>query len=452
MARAGEPVNVTVVIDARGFGRFQVWILAICFLIALVDGYDSQSIGVTAPLMVGEFHLPRMMLGLLFSSAQWGSLAGSLIFGPCADHWGRRRFLIACTAVFTLATLATPFATGLWSIAACRFVTGVGLGGASPCFVALMTEYTPRRMRARVVEILWGGLPGGGIFVGFVGASLVTDFGWRSIYWIGGIAGALFLLLVILQLPESLGFMAVTGGEGARMRRVLAKVAPGRVPEGARNFNIDEERRAGLPVIHLFTSGRLWLTVLLWVLFFSAFGALIASLVWIPSLLKDAGLTQPEASVSLALHNIGGIVGTVLSGFLIDRWGYVPLAVTFVMGTVSTALMGYPAPDFLPVALLATSAGFFLGGSASGIIVVAAALYPTFVRSTGIGWCQGMARLGSAAIPILVGLMAAAHYGPNAALGFLGAIPLVSAAVILVLKLYERARPAVMGQAQPARP
>lgn len=449
MAEA-RSVNVTAVIDRRGFGGFQIWILLICFLIALVDGYDSQAIGVTAPLIAGEFHLPPALLGPIFASAQWGSLAGSLFFGPCADRWGRRNFLIACTMLFTAATLATPFATSFGSLAAIRFFTGLGLGGASPCFVALMAEYTPRRMRARVVEILWGGLPGGGIFVGLIGATLISGFGWRSIYWTGGIAGAVFLALVIAQLPESLGFMAVRGAQAERMRRVLARVAPGAVPASAQSFFIDEERRAGLPVQHLFTGGRAAVTLLLWLLFFSAFGALIASLVWIPTLLKESGLTPAEAALCLALHNIGGIVGTVLSGFLIDRYGYLPLALTFLLGSAFTALMNYPAPDFVAVAALATAAGFFLGGSASGIIVVAAQFYPTFVRSTGVGWCQGCSRLGSAVLPLLIGAMAGAHYGPGAALAVLGGIPVVSAAVILVLRALERARPTGMIE-QPAR-
>ncbi|HXQ51757.1 MAG TPA: MFS transporter [Stellaceae bacterium] len=449
---ATNAVNVSEIIDRRGFGSYQIWILGVCFLIALADGYDSQSIGVTAPLIAGEFHLPPALLGPIFSSAQWGSLIGSLIFGPCADRWGRRRFLVACTLLFSLATLATPFATSFETLAGIRFLTGLGLGGASPCFVALVAEYTPQRMRARIVEVLWGGLPGGGIFVGLLGAYLIADFGWRSVYWVGGVAGLLFVVLLVVRVPESLRFMALRGGQEERMRRVLARLAPGAVGPSVSRFVITEEARAGMPVKHLFTGGRGLLTVLLWLLFFTAFGALIASLVWIPTLLKQAGLTAPQAALCLALHNIGGVVGTVLSGVLIDRWGYVPLAFTFVLGTVSTALLGYAAPDFLPVATVATAAGFFLGGSASGIIVVAAQAYPTFVRSTGVGWCQGFSRLGSAALPLLIGVLVAAHFTPAQNLAVLGAIPLISAVDLLALHWLEKVRQAAAGPKAVAMP
>lgn len=437
MAASGV-VNVTEIIDQRGFKGYQVWIMAICFLVAFADGYDGLAIGVTAPLIAGEFHLGPGAIGPILSLAQWGSLLGSIIFGPCADRWGRRRFLIAAVLVFSLGTLAMPFATSFETLAGIRFVTGLGLGGASPCFIALIAEYTPRRMRGRIVEFLWAALPASGIFVGLIGAYLITDFGWRSIYYVGGLGSVGLLILLIAAIPESLDFMAVRGAHLERMRRVLARLAPGAVGSEVSRFTTGEEIRSGIPVKHLFSGGRMPITLLVWLLFFSAFGVLLSSFIWTPTLLKAAGLTAPQASVCFALENGGGLLGTILVGLLIDRWGYLPLAATFVGGAFFTALTAYPAPDFLPVAVLAACGGLFLGGSASGTIAVAAKVYPTFMRSTGIGWAMGVSRLGSAAFPLIVGLLVANQFGPQKTFLALGSFALLCTVALLGLRAVEK--------------
>jgi AAHS family 4-hydroxybenzoate transporter-like MFS transporter len=438
MAASSGIVNVTDVIDRRGFKGYQIWILAICFLVAFADGYDGLAIGVTAPLIAGEFHLGPGAIGPILSLAQWGSLLGSIIFGPCADRWGRRRFLIAAVAVFSLGTLAMPFATSFETLAGIRFVTGLGLGGASPCFIALIAEYTPRRMRGRIVEFLWAALPASGIFVGLIGAYLITDFGWRSIYYVGGIGSVALLILVITAIPESLGFMAVRGAQPARMRGVLARLAPGAVGPEVSRFTTAEETRPGMPVKHLFSGDRTPITLLVWLLFFCAFGVLLSSFIWTPTLLKAAGLTASQAAVCFALENAGGLTGTILVGLLIDRWGYVPLAVTFVGGAFFTALTAYPAPNFLPVAAMAALGGLFLGGSASGTIAVAAQVYPTFMRSTGIGWAMGVSRLGSASFPLFVGVLVANQFGPDKTFLILGSCALLCSVALLGLRAVEK--------------
>jgi AAHS family 4-hydroxybenzoate transporter-like MFS transporter len=438
MAASSGVVNVTEIIDRRGFKGYQIWILAICFMVAFADGYDGLAIGVTAPLIVGEFHLPPAMIGPILSAAQWGSLLGSIIFGPCADRWGRRRVLIATMTVFVLGTFAMPFATSFETLAVIRFVTGLGLGGASPCFIALMAEYTPRRMRGRIVEFLWAALPGSGVFVGLIGAYLITDFGWRSVYYVGGIGSAIFLILVIAQLPESLGYMAVRGAQAERMRRVLARLAPGAIGPDVRSFTLAEETRAGMPVKNLFTGGRTPVTLLLWLLFFFAFGVLLATFIWTPTLLKAAGLTPAQAALCFSLENFGGIVATLLVGVLIDRFGYVYLAYTFVLAMIFTSLIAYSAPDFLPVAVLSTFAGFFLGGSTSGTIAVAVHFYPTFIRSTGLGWSMGLSRLGSASFPLLVGALVASQFTPGQTFLILGSCALVCSVALLALRAVEK--------------
>jgi MFS transporter, AAHS family, 4-hydroxybenzoate transporter len=440
MAAQPEVVNVSALIDRR-VGPYQLWIFVICALMALIDGFDSQVIGVSAPMMAAELHLSPGMLGPIFSAGQWGSLVGAFLFGPCADRWGRRWFLVGCSLVLAVATLLTAWAGSFETLLLCRVLTGLGIGGSGPCFVALASEYAPRRIRAGMVTIVWGAVPGGGIIAALFGATLIGDFGWRSIYYLGGAFGLLVSLLVLAQLPESLSFMVARGVNQAGIRRVLARMAPGQVDMSATRFIITEETRKGVPVKHLFTDGRAVPTILLWIAFFAGFGVLIATLVWLPGLLKQTGMTVAGASLALAFNNIGGVIGTIGVGQLIDRFGsYSLLALIYLGGAVVTALVGFAAPDFWTVAILSGFCGLLMGGGGSGLIALAALTYPTFMRTTGIGWALGFSRFGSAVGPLLIGLMFAARWGVSAIFLALGLIVVVDVLVVAVMGVLARNR------------
>jgi AAHS family 4-hydroxybenzoate transporter-like MFS transporter len=440
MAAQSEVVNVSALIDRR-VGPYQLWIFVICALMALIDGFDSQVIGISAPMMAGELHLSPGMLGPIFSAGQWGSLVGAFLFGPCADRWGRWRFLVGCSLVLAIATLLTAWATSFETVLLCRVLTGLGIGGSGPCFVALASEYAPRRIRAGMVTIVWGAVPGGGLIAALLGATLIGDFGWRSIYYLGGGFGVLVTLLVIAQLPESLGFMVARGADPAKIRRVLARMALGAVAASATRFSITEETKAGVPVKHLFTEGRGIVTILLWIAFFAGFGVLIATLVWLPGLLKVTGMTVAGASMALAFNNVGGVIGTIGVGQLIDRFGsYSLLALIYLGGAVVTVLVGFTAPDFWFVAILSGFCGLLMGGGGSGLIALAALTYPTFMRSTGIGWALGFSRFGSATVPLVVGLMFAARWSVSGIFLALGSAVLIDVLVVGVMGVLARNR------------
>ncbi len=352
MARPAAAVDVSALIDRR-ITPFQLGVFVTCFLIALIDGTDSQAINVTGPMMVAELHLGPGALGPIFSAAQWGGLVGAMVFGPCADRWGRRRFLIGCSALCGAATLATPLAGSAAALFTLRALAGFGLGGASPCFVSLASEFAPRRLRAGMVTIIWGALPGSGILNGLLGAFVVADYGWRAIYYGSGAITLVLAAVMLAKLPESLSFMVARGADPARIRRVLARLAPGAYDETATRFVITEETKAGAPVKHLFTDGRGLVTMFLWITFFVDFFVLLATLIWTPSLLKMTGMPIAQASLALAINNIGGIIGTIGIGQLIDRFpSHRFLALIFVGGAAVTAAIGIAAPDFWPVALL----------------------------------------------------------------------------------------------------
>jgi AAHS family 4-hydroxybenzoate transporter-like MFS transporter len=444
---AGTTVDVGALIDRR-ISPFQFGVLVTCFLIALIDGVDSQVISVTGPAMVSEFGIGRAALGPIFSAAPWGGLVGSMLFGPCADAWGRKRFLIGCSLLCGIATVAMPLATSASGILVLRAVTGFGLGGAGPCFLALATEYAPRRFRAGMVTIIWAALPASGILNGLFGAFVVDDFGWRSIYYGSGAATLVITLAMLVTLPESVSFLVARGADAARIRPILDQLAVGDVDPAPTRFIVNEPRHEGVPVKHLFDEGRATMTILLWLAFIASYFALLATLIWTPGLLKGTGMSTAAASLALTSNNIGGLIGTILIGQLVDRFSsHGALALTFLGGALATAFLGIAAPAFWPVAILSAAAGLLVGGGIGGLIALTALAYPTFMRSTGIGWALGLSRFGSASGPLIVGILVGSAWSSSAIFALLGAMALVVALVIIAMGMQQRRSPAAAAPA-----
>ena len=161
-------VNITDLIDSNPIRGFQIGIFVLCALVALLDGVDTQSIGVAAPFIAENLGIPVTSFGPIFSSALLGAMLGALTFGPLADRFGRKVMLIIATLVFAIFTLATPFSDSVGTLMACRLLAGIGLGGATPCFIALTSEYTPVSKRAMVVTAQWAAFPLGGMLGGLL--------------------------------------------------------------------------------------------------------------------------------------------------------------------------------------------------------------------------------------------------------------------------------------------
>src|ERR1700753_3823345 len=159
---AASAFNVSELIDTRPLGALQIRIVALCTLVALLDGLDLQAIGLAAPGMAADLHIPPAWLSAVFSAALAGLSLGAFSFGVLADRVGRKTVLIGATAWFGIFTICTALAPNFTVLLVFRFLAGVGLGGAMPSFISLTSEYCPRRLRVGIVAILWAGFPLGG--------------------------------------------------------------------------------------------------------------------------------------------------------------------------------------------------------------------------------------------------------------------------------------------------
>src|ERR1700742_4800076 len=208
---ARQEIDVSALIEQRPVTGFQWRTLFVCVSVLFMDGYDTQAIGYVAPALVKDWHLDKAALAPVFALGLVGMMLGGLFFGPLADRFGRKRFIILCTAAFGVFSLLTAFAQTPGQLMALRLLTGIGLGGAMPNVVALAVEYFPKRRRASAVTMVFVGFTIGAAIGGFAIAGLLRSYGWPVLFIIGGIIPLILVPLILALLPESLAFLVLKG-------------------------------------------------------------------------------------------------------------------------------------------------------------------------------------------------------------------------------------------------
>jgi AAHS family 4-hydroxybenzoate transporter-like MFS transporter len=425
--------DVPTFINSRRVGAVQWGVIVLCALVMFLDGFDTQAIRYMAPLIAKEWGLPRELLGPIFSSALTGLMVGYLLLSPLSDRFGHRRLILTSTVAFGLLTLATVFVAGVTELMVLRFVTGVALGAVIPSTVALTTEYSPKRLRATFVLVIYCGFSLGFVAAGALAASIIPLYGWRSMLWMGAITPLALAVFVFVFLPESLDFLVRTKADPRNIWRVVRRMDQNLPPDCPDEFTTEiEETRSA--VGSLFQSGRSFGTIVLWLVFGLNLAEFYALQSWLPTIL--ANLNYPPSTVALAtsLTTIGGIVAAFAIGPAMDRLGsYASLAVVYFAGVVFVALLGI-AISAPPWALLTAAfcAGFCVSGGQKSVIALSAIFYPAPIRSTGVGWALGIGRLGGIGGPLLVGVLLGYHLSA-ASLFYAAAVPLLFAGVLVTL-------------------
>ncbi|CAM2191740.1 MFS transporter, AAHS family, 4-hydroxybenzoate transporter [Paraburkholderia kururiensis] len=411
---------------------FQVLLLVLCGLCLVIDGFDAQAMGYVAPSVIGEWHVSKTALGPVFSASLFGMLLGALGLSVLADRIGRRPVLIGATAFFAAAMLATPFVTTIAQLMVLRFVTGLGLGCIMPNAMALVGEFSTPAHRVKRMMLVSCGFTVGAALGGFVSAALIPAYGWRAVFWVGGVVPLLLAIAMVAVLPESLQFL-VLKGHVARARRWLAKFDPTLAVSEATRLVVREKADAGAPVVELFRAGRAPVTLILWGISFMNLIDLYFLSNWLPTVMRAAGYTPSTAVIVGTVLQTGGVIGTLLLGWFIERFGFVRvLLACFAGAAVFVGAIGSVA-HMLPWLLVAVFAGgFCVVGGQPAVNALAGHFYPTTLRSTGIGWSLGIGRVGSVIGPLVGGQLIALNWS-NAALFHAAAVPVLCSALLVVV-------------------
>ncbi|SPC06515.1 MFS transporter [Cupriavidus oxalaticus] len=408
---ASAAVDVQAVINNHPFSSFQWFVFAMCFVIVLLDGFDTAAIGFIAPSLIAEWGIGRPALAPVLSAALFGLAGGALVAGPLSDRLGRRVMLIISVGIFGVACLASGYAGTLTQLTILRFITGLGLGAAMPNTVTLMSEFCPDKRRAAIVNLMFCGFPLGAAFGGFLAAWMIPTFGWRSVLHLGGVAPLVLLVFLVILLPESVRYMAAKRKSQAKIRQTLERIAGTRV-EAAEFVAIEPAETAGQAGIRVVLSRKYAVgSVMLWVAYFMGLVIFYASINWMPILLKEAGLTQKTATLISALFPLGGI-GAVLCGVLMDKFNANRvIAICYALTAISVYGIGQAVGNVGLLVLVVFLAGVLMNTAQSSMPALAAAFYPTAGRGTGVAWMLGIGRFGGIAGSFLVAELARLHVG-----------------------------------------
>jgi AAHS family 4-hydroxybenzoate transporter-like MFS transporter len=405
-------VDVADFIDRQPVGGFQLRLLLTCAAVLFLDGFDTQAIGYVAPALARELGLNKSALGPVFSAGLFGLMIGSLVFGPLADRIGRKKIIIFSTLAFGLGAFATAFAHDVNTLLAIRFLTGLGLGGAMPNAIAMTSEFNPRRRRATMVMVMFCGFSVGAALGGFLAAALIPQFGWRSVFVVGGVAPLLLVPILALRLPESVRFLALTGSANARVAQLLGLINPQAALPAAALFVVHEPELQGIPVLHLFREGRSLATLLLWVVFFTNLLELFFLANWLPIVLNDLGASVSTAVAIGTMLQVGGVVGTVVLSIIIDRFSFRALALAYFVAVFAVGAIGQLGHSVVFVTMAIFVAGFCVVGGQTAANALAAGFYPTSIRATGVGWALGVGRVGSIVGPLIGGVLLTMKWSP----------------------------------------
>ncbi|WP_245964827.1 MFS transporter [Trinickia dinghuensis] len=403
-----------------------------------MDGFDIQSMGFVAPEIIRVWGISKAALGPVFSASLLGMLLGSLGLSVLADRIGRRPVLIGSMAFIGVCMLATVFATNLPQLLVARFVTGIGIGGIMGNAMALAGEYSPARKRVSTMMIVSCGFTGGAALGGTVAALLIPIGGWRAVFIFGAALSLLIAAMMALYVPESLQFLVLRGRRLERVGQWLTRIAPQAASTGGPvHYVVHEPPTKGMPVGELFRAGRAVPTLLLWGINFANLLNLFFLSNWLPTIISGAGYGRGIGIALGIMLQVGGVAGTVGMGFLIDRLGFYRILVpALLLAALSIAMIGHSG---MPVVLLATAvmvSGFCIVGAQPAINALAATIYPTSVRATGVGWSLGIGRAGSIVGPVVAGYFVSQGWSISAIFGAAGVPAVLSAAMVLCICLF----------------
>jgi AAHS family 3-hydroxyphenylpropionic acid transporter len=345
--------------------------IGMCFLAAILEGYDIQAFGIAAPKLVAALALSPAQQGWAASAAMVGLVFGAFLGGRFADAIGRKPVLLISVALFGAGSLWTATSGDFLALLPARFATGLGFGGAYPVLIAIAAEVSPPSRRSVTTCLLFCGMPAGGSLVSLFANIAGENLDWRMVFVVGGAMPLLILPLLWFFLGETRPSQGL--GPDAKL----------------------------LPA--LFGDGRGVATVLLATASFLALVVLYLILNWLPSLVVAKGHLSGDGAAASFAFNITGVAGAVLLGALADLAG-VRRALLLAYATILASLWFLGGAQSV-IAIVAWSGLLGLFASSISFILygLAPTLYPVNMRAAAAGAIVGVGRFGTIAGPLLAG-------------------------------------------------
>jgi SP family galactose:H+ symporter-like MFS transporter len=301
----------------------------------LLFGYHTSIISGALLFLTKEFDLTTFQQELVVSTVLVGALVGAFSGGVLADRWGRKRALGVTLVLFFIGTWLLTEARGFESLLWGRFVAGLGIGVASMAVPLYIAEVAPMEKRGAFVSLNQLMITIG-IVVAFFVAYLLAEAGaWRKMFGIGFIPLAV-QAVGLLFLPESPSWL-MGRGRMQEAAHILGRLH-GNIESG--RWNKEEKSKEGLELRHPKIKNAFWIGIGMSI--FQQITGINTVIYYAPKIFQAAGSASASADLfSTLLVGIVNVAFTVVSLWLIDRWGRRPLLMMGLIGmAASLSILG----------------------------------------------------------------------------------------------------------------
>ncbi|MDK8192382.1 MFS transporter [Paenibacillus sp. UMB7766-LJ446] len=343
----------------------------------LFDAMEVGMISFIVAALAKEWSLSPGQVGVLTSINSIGMALGALLAGALADRFGRKAILMWTLLIFTIASGLSALATGFAVLCVLRLIAGIGLGGELPVASTLVSESMPTAERGRAVVLLESFWAGGWIVSALIANFVIPEYGWRIAFAIGAVPAfyALYLRRAIQDPPR---YKNNTKIKKITFREKVSTVwsAP--------------HRRT---------------TLMLWILWFTVIFSYYGMFLWLPSVVMAKGFTLVKSFQYVLIMTIAQLPGYFTAAYFIERFGRKFVLVVYLTLTAVSAIAFGLATTEATILTAGICLSFFNLGAWGGLYAYSPELYPTSVRSTGVGLATSVGRIGGVLAPLMVGML-----------------------------------------------
>lgn len=428
--------TLSAFLDSSKSTRFHKLLLGLCTFIIIFSGYELSVFGAIVPVVIREWKISPTEIGFIGSSAMFGMMFGAIVLSSLADKFGVKKLLIVSIFIFNFFIVMATFTESGLMFGLCRFMAGVGSGGATPIVISLLTEYSPKTNKAKMVAVAICGNQVGGMLAPFVAIHIMPEYGWQPVLWLS-VLPLILIPLFIKLIPESARFLAKTQ-QSEKLNSILVRIdndyekklaATEQVLIKSDDGNKPVEK---VSYLNLFSKKYFVGTVFITLIYICGLLTINGVNIWLPQVMNQNGYALGSSLTFSIVLNLGTLIGTILWAVTVDKVGFkVLMPLIYIAGSVSLFCMGVKV-NLIVMYLFVGLIGMFAFAAHSLMNSFASQYYPGEIRTTGVGLANATGRVGGMLGPIVGGMLLTANV--SITVWFLTfAIPGIVAALSMVI-------------------
>jgi len=362
------------------------------------DVIDFTIFGSLVPYILQSKFATGPEVAAIGSATIFGMFIGTAGQGEFSDRFGRRFIYQLNLLIFGVFTILGALAPSVSLLVGCRFIAGLGLGAEQPLCFAYAGEYSPKRIRGRVLAIIHfiGGACvwpiGTGLALG-IGSMTSPEYAWRTIWLIIG-AGALIVWVFRFSLPESPRYLA-THGLGDKALEVLGRLGIAGPKEKLTTGAASNTKSDPFAVVFSQFPGRVIAGMICFTAFF---GVAIGLGAWLPNIMNAKGFSITKSLQYTLAMNFAVPCASIFMMYALDQWGRKITSVFAFIGAGIMMVVFANAATGTQLMVAGFIMVFFVQVAGNAMQIFASEVFPTNARASGFGWAAGVGRLATAFI------------------------------------------------------